>query len=186
MDKYSIVGTLFVVVTPLVLCTLACLFYFLGTYPNFTGLTFVLSLVYVGYAIENYSYDSHSMSRIKIPATQDIERLMKTFSSDGCLINKILISAFQNGRELSQTELYKYATEKGTNLSQMRIRSYVIELEKSGIISSPKTTYKKRYTLTKKGKWCAEAYKILFPRRTLLFMVTNYLNLRHVAPFTED
>ena len=185
MDKYRIIGILFVVVIPFGLCISACLFYFLGIYQSFL-VSIVLSAVYVGYAIESYSYDSRSMNRIKIPATQDIERLMKTFSSDGYLINKILISAFQNGRELSQTELYKYATEEGVHLSQMRIRTYAVELEKYGIISSPKTTYKKRYTLTKKGKWCADAYKTLFPRCTFVFMATHYLNLRRVAPFTED
>ncbi len=141
-------------------------------------------VVYVGLLLSPVDYGARTIRSVEIPnAPAEVVKLLKKTTEGGDLIYVILLRSFHNSEPLSQTAMTAYAKGKGgIDLTAQQIRTYIMNMEKWGWISSPKgryTTEPKEYQLTEAGKWCREC----FPTRGFLYYLRNGLGLLRLKQY---
>ncbi|MCL5067722.1 MAG: hypothetical protein M1368_05135, partial [Thaumarchaeota archaeon] len=67
------------------------------------------------------------------PEEQDI---ILTTTQKGDSINMEILQVLGKGEEMSQSEISRSVAENGVELTHQRIREYVLELEKKGLIKN--------------------------------------------------
>lgn len=149
---------------------------------------FVLVLIYLAFLSDKVDYGAKQISKVRIPnAPEEVGDLLKTTTYRGDLIFVYLISVFSNDKRLSQTELVNRVKDQfPTQLTHQSIRNYIIQLQKHGLIRSPGRTRDYEYTLTERGRWCAGAIRICFPKTMFWFIIRHHLGLRRIEAFPED
>lgn len=172
---------------PIVFIT-GAIIYWLLSQPLMIGFLSLFVLIYFGFLSSNIAYGPEHIRKVKIPkAPKEIEELLKTTTFRGELIHVYLISVFENNEQLSQTELVNRVKELNkAQLTHQSIRRYILNLQKNGLIYSPKTAKEYKYSLTKQGLWCRHAIKVCFPKTIFWFIIRHYLGICRLPDYPQN
>jgi DNA-binding MarR family transcriptional regulator len=189
MDKSLIIkGILYIALIPILLGVFTFLSIYVYRLPisTISGLFLYTVLIYGFLLFRGNSYtDSEVVEKVQIPnCPSDIEELIKKTTRNNRLINVRLILVLGKKKKLSQSDLVDQMRKIEIGLTQPAVEKYLSELEKAEILKSEKG-YKKKYSLTPKGRWCYKAVKKCFPRTFLFFVIRHYLGKRKLPPFPQ-
>ena len=149
---------------------------------------FLFMVIYFAYLSDKVVYGPEQIRKVRIPqAPEEVKELLKTTTYRGDLIYVYLISVFGNDKKLSQTDLVNRVKERyRIQLTHQSIRKYILDLQRYGLIHSPKTSREYEYSLTEQGLWCSHAIKVCFPRTIYWFIIRHYLGIRHMPEFPKN
>jgi predicted transcriptional regulator len=151
---------------------------FVAVYPSALYVAWLFGIVH-------YS-DTAVLDKVNIyGAPEEVANQLKTTNKNRLVTVRIILLLGSISRKPSQSEIVKYLTDMGIDLTATRIREILGGLEKMGLVSSSKPTYERQYWLTKKGQWCLAAAKYYFPKRNGLFVLRNEIIQKRFSPFPE-
>lgn len=184
LDKDQLVGWFYIVLVPIFFIAFA-VWYLLINQPLMIVILAVLGFIYIAFLSDKVSYGSEQIKKVQIPnAPETVEKLLKTTSFRGELVFVYLISAFDNGEKLSQTDLVsRIKKRQKITMTHQAICRYIVRLEERDLIHSPTHTREYQYALTEQGKWCSKAVKVCFPQTTVGYIVRHFLKFRKLPQY---
>ena len=155
--------------------------------PQVGLLPLFAAAVYAMYLLSDVTYDSQKIRSLDLGGLPDFfKNVARETTQRGDRLYVILLRAFDDVGELSQTDLTAEAERNGVELSRTRVTKYIDDLVGWGLIISPPTEYRYKYTLTEKGRWCRRTLDLVLPRRNVSFILRNYVGYRRIVKLPEQ